>query len=349
MPAAEAAGRRGCLGESACGVGNLVTSLTAGAPVSAWPPPGQRLKQDANVARMADELPAGALETVLRGHSREVDGFTVSRVLPALTRKHLGPFCFFDHLGPSELATGHGLDVRPHPHIGLATVTYVIEGEIIHRDSLGFEQAIRPGAVNWMTAGRGITHSERTPSELRLGGSRLHVAQLWVALPTGQEETAPEFHHHPASTLPEIDVGGVKVRLLAGHAYGRTSPVRIFSPLFYAEAELSAGASLSLPVGHEDRGVYVLSGRLSHEGLPIEERSLACFRPGGSPSLRAEGNTRVLLLGGTPPDGQRYIEWNFVSSSRERIEQAKRDWQGGQFPKVPGDEVEFIPLPEKRP
>ncbi|HYQ30555.1 MAG TPA: pirin family protein, partial [Polyangiaceae bacterium] len=244
---------------------------------------------------------------------------------------------------------GIGLDVRPHPHIGLATVTYVIEGEIVHRDSLGFEQAIRPGAVNWMTAGRGITHSERTPSELRSSGSRLHVAQLWVALPTAHEEMAPEFHHHPASTLPEIDVGGVRVRLLAGQAYGKTSPVRIFSPLFYAEAELAAGASLSLPEGQEERGVYVLSGALSHQGQAIEERTLACFRAGSTPSVRAERDARVLLLGGAPPDGPRYIEWNFVSSSLARIEQAKRDWQEARFPKVPGDEVEFIPLPPKRP
>src|SRR6187551_1222789 len=237
---------------------------------------------------MLGKSSAGALETVLRGHAREVDGFTVSRVLPALTRKHLGPFCFFDHLGPSELAAGRGLDVRPHPHIGLATVTYVIEGEIIHRDSLGFEQAIRPGAVNWMTSGRGITHSERTSSELRQSGSRLHVAQLWVALPTGQEETAPEFHHHPADTLPEVDVGGVRVRLLAGSAYGETSPVRIVSPLFYAEAAILAGQSLCLPEGQQQRGVYVLNGALSHEQQPIEERALAFFRAGGAPSVRAE-------------------------------------------------------------
>src|SRR6478609_11305842 len=264
---------------------------------------------------MTGESQSGALEAVLRGQPRDVDGFTVSRVLPALARKHLGPFCFFDHLGPNELPVGRGLDVRPHPHIGLATVTYVIEGEIIHRDSLGFEQAIRPGAVNWMTAGRGITHSERTPSELRSSGSRLHVAQLWVALPTAHEEMAPEFHHHPASTLPEIDVGGVRVRLLAGRAYGQTSPVRIFSDLFYAEAELAAGASLSLPEGHEQRGVYVLSGALSHEGQAIEARALACFRAGGAPSVRAAEHSRVLLLGGAPPDGPRHIEWNFVSSS----------------------------------
>ncbi len=293
--------------------------------------------------------PAGSaspLETVLRGHARDVDGFTVSRVLPSLERKHVGPFTFFDHLGPSELPAGRGFDVRPHPHIGLATVTYVVEGEIVHRDSLGFEQAIQPGAVNWMTAGRGITHSERTSAELRKTGTRLHVVQLWVALPQSHEEMEPEFHHHPADTLPQFAVGAAHVRLLAGNAYGHTSPVRIFSPLFYAEAALPAGASLSLPEGHEQRGVYVLSGALSCDGTALEQRALALFQPGGTPSVRAETEARILLLGGAPPDGPRYLEWNFVSSSRERIERAKAEWKAGQFPKVPGDALEFIPLPE---
>lgn len=294
-----------------------------------------------------DLPPSSPLEAILRGHPRDVDGFTVSRVLPSLARKHLGPFCFFDHLGPSSLPSGRGLDVRPHPHIGLATVTYVIEGEIIHRDSLGFEQAISPGAVNWMTSGRGIVHSERTSSELRQSGSRLHVAQLWVALPQAAEEMAPEFHHHPASTLPEFQLDGVAIRLLAGSAYGRVSPVRVFSPLFYAEATLPAGSSVCLPEEHEERGVYVLSGEVACAGERIEARALAVFNAGGTPALRAEVDSRVLLLGGAPPDGPRYIEWNFVSSSLARIEQAKREWQAGLFPKVPGDELEFIPLPEK--
>ena len=289
-----------------------------------------------------------ALEMVLRGHARDVDGFTVSRVLPSLQLRHLGPFCFFDHLGPSELPSGRGLDVRPHPHIGLATVTYMIEGEIIHRDSLGFEQAIRPGAVNWMTAGRGIVHSERTSSELRQSGSRLHVAQLWVALPTADEEVAPEFHHHPANSLPEFDRGGVRLRVLAGSAYGETSPVRTFSAIFMVEATIPAGKSLDLPDEHEERGVYVLEGELSYEGERIEARALAVFRAGSAPTLRAEVASRVLVLGGAPPDGPRHIEWNFVSSSLDRIERAKGDWRAGRFPTVPGDELEFIPLPEKR-
>ncbi len=286
------------------------------------------------------------LKLVLRGQPRSIDGFSVSRVLPALACQHVGPFTFFDHMGPSDLAPGHGLDVRPHPHIGLATVTYVIEGEMIHRDSLGSEQAIRPGAVNWMTAGRGITHSERTSTELRESGSRLHVVQLWVALPTSHEEMEPEFHHYPAASLPEFQLGLVELRLLAGSAYGRTSPVRTFSPLCYVEAFLPAGASLSLPDEHEERGIYVLSGALSSREDTIEERALAIFNAGGTPSVRAERDSRVLLLGGAPPDGPRYLEWNFVASSRERIAVAKARWQAGQFLKVPGDELEFIPLPE---
>ena len=217
------------------------------------------------------------------------------------------------------MAPGRGFDVRPHPHIGLATVTYVIEGELVHRDSLGFEQAIRPGAVNWMTSGRGITHSERTPGELRQSGSRLHLAQLWVALPNRTKRWRP-VHHYPANTLPEIEVGGVRVRLLAGRAYGKTSPVRIVSPLFYAEAAILAGQSLALPVGQQERGVYVLNGALSCERQPIEERALAFFHPGGAPSVRAEVDSRLLLLGGAPPDGPRYVEWNFVSSSLARID-----------------------------
>jgi redox-sensitive bicupin YhaK (pirin superfamily) len=288
---------------------------------------------------------SSALESVLHGHVRSLDGFRVSRLLPAAERQHLGPFCFFDHLGPSDLPEGLGLDVRPHPHIGLATVTFVLEGEIIHRDSLGFQQAIQPGAVNWMTAGRGIVHSERSADEQRRQSSRLNVIQLWVALPRAAEEMPPEFHHHPADTLPEFTLGRVRVRVLAGSAYGKTSPVRVFSPLFYAEATLPAGTALPLPEEHRERGVYVLEGAVTCEGTRLEPSSLAIFRPGGRPVLHAESESHLLLLGGEPPDGPRFIEWNFVSSSRERIAEAKDAWQAGRFPKVPGDELEFIPLP----
>ncbi|HEY4102424.1 MAG TPA: pirin family protein [Polyangiaceae bacterium] len=289
------------------------------------------------------------LEALLRGQSRDVDGFTVARLLPALARKHLGPFCFFDHLGPSELPAGRGLDVRPHPHIGLATVTYVLEGEVVHRDSLGFAQPIRPGAVNWMTSGRGIVHSERTPEALRQPGSRLHLVQLWVALPKAHEEMDPEFVHHPEATLPTFELGAANLRLLAGTAYGRSAPVRVYSPLFYLEAVLPAGATLALPEAYEERGAYVISGELSTGSERVDARSLAIFPAGGAPVIRAESAARVLLLGGAPPDGPRYIEWNFVSSSRERIERAKAEWRAGSFPKVPGDEIEFIPLPEHKP
>jgi len=289
-------------------------------------------------------LPAG-LEAILRGHPRDVDGFTVTRLLPSLARKHVGPFVFCDHLGPSVLPPGRGLDVRPHPHIGLATVTYVLEGEIMHRDSLGSEQAIRAGAVNWMTSGRGIVHSERTPPEVRQAGSRMHVMQLWVGLPKAFEEVAPEFHHHPEHTLPDFSEAGCRVRVLAGTAYGRTSPVRTFSELFYAEASIPKGASLSVPEGHEERGVYVISGALCFGEQPIEERCLAVFTAGGAPLVSATADSRVLLLGGAPLDGPRYIDWNFVSSSTARIEEAKAAWRAGQFPKVPGDDIEFIPLP----
>jgi redox-sensitive bicupin YhaK (pirin superfamily) len=200
-----------------------------------------------------------------------------------------------------------------------------------------------------MTSGRGIVHSERTPNELRQTGSRLHVIQLWVALPREHEEMAPEFHHYPAEAFPQFELNGVRLRLLAGHAYGKASPVRVFSALFYVEAELPAGSSLPLPEEHEERGVYVLSGELECDNERIAERTLVIFREGGAPVLRARADSRVLLLGGAPPDARRYIEWNFVSSSQERIERAKAAWRAGTFPKVPGDELEFIPLPEPRP
>jgi redox-sensitive bicupin YhaK (pirin superfamily) len=238
------------------------------------------------------------------------------------------------------------MDVRSHPHIGLATVTYLFEGEILHRDSLGSHQPIRPGDINWMTAGRGIVHSERTPREHRQNGSRLHGLQLWIALPLAYEETVPSFHHHAAASLPERDHGGVQLRVLAGTAYEMTSPVEILSPLFYVDALMSAGSELALPSGHEERAIYVVDGSLRCGAERADVGRMLVFAKEAQVVLRAERATRIVLLGGAPLDGERYIDWNFVSSSRERLEQAKRDWKEGRFPKVPGDDVEFIPLPE---
>lgn len=284
--------------------------------------------------------------TIVRGRERDLGGFSVRRLLPAPKHRLVGPFIFFDHFGPTELVPGQGMDVRPHPHIGLATVTYLFEGEILHRDSLGSEQTIRPGDVNWMTAGRGIVHSERTSQELRRRGSRMHGLQLWVALPKAHEETEPAFHHHPGSTLPEVSKPGVRLRVLAGDAYGKRSPVRAFSPLFYVDAALEAGSELALPVEFEERAAYVTLGSVCAGAERIEPGQMIVFRPGALAVLRADTRARVVLLGGAPLDGTRHIYWNLVSSSLERIERAKRDWKERRFPKVPGDETEFIPLPD---
>jgi redox-sensitive bicupin YhaK (pirin superfamily) len=287
---------------------------------------------------------AAAVEKIIDARPRKIDGFTVGRVLPAAARRQVGPFVFFDHMGPATLAPGHGMDVRPHPHINLATITYLYEGEVVHRDSLGSEQTIRPGAVNWMTAGRGIAHSERTPPEARRAGSRLHGLQLWVALPRAHEEIEPEFDHYPAGALPAVDAGGgVRARVLAGTAFGVTSPVRTRSPLVYLEAELSPGARLEIPPAPE-RAAYVVAGALvCGDERAAAGRMLVFAR--GSAVVRAEVATRLVVIGGEPLDGPRHIWWNFVSSSKERIEQAKRDWREGRFPKIPGDDREFIPLP----
>ena len=286
------------------------------------------------------------LLSVIDARARDLGGFTVGRVLPSGARKLIGPFIFFDHMGPAAFPPGRGIDVRPHPHIGLATVTYLFEGEIVHRDSLGSHQPIRPGDVNWMTAGRGIAHSERTGAELRQSGARIDGLQLWVALPLRHEETEPEFHHHPARDLPAVDVAGTRVRVLAGSAFGETSPVRTLSPLFYADAAIPGGSELPLPDEHEERAAYVVSGSVECGNERAERGRMLVFAPGAAATLRAVSDARVALIGGAPIDGERHIFWNFVSSSRARIEQAKRDWRDGRFPKVPGDEQEFIPLPD---
>ncbi|HEY6515619.1 MAG TPA: pirin family protein [Steroidobacteraceae bacterium] len=286
------------------------------------------------------------LATVIDARARDLGGFTVGRVLPAPARKLIGPFIFFDHMGPAAFPPGRGIDVRPHPHIGLATVTYLYEGEIVHRDSLGSQQPIRPGDVNWMTAGRGIAHSERTGTELRQTGSRLDGLQLWVALPRRDEETAPQFHHHPAGELPALEVAGTRVRLLAGSAFGATSPVKTLSPLFYLDAVMPAGSELPLPDDYEERAAYIVSGSVECDDERAERGRMLVFAPGAAVTLLAVTDARVAIIGGAPIDGERHIFWNFVSSSQARIEQAKRDWREGRFAKVPGDEQEFIPLPD---
>jgi redox-sensitive bicupin YhaK (pirin superfamily) len=276
---------------------------------------------------------------------RDIGGFRVRRLLPSSARRLVGPFIYFDQMGPVTLGPGEGLDVLPHPHIGLATVTYLFEGEIVHRDSLGSHQAIRPGEINWMTAGRGIVHSERTAPELRQGGARLHGLQLWVALPRAREESEPDFRHHAADALPSLVLGGARVRLLAGTAYGATAPVRTHSPLFYADVAMPAGSDLPLPDEHEERAAYVVEGSVACGAERADPGRMLVFSPGAGVRLHASESTRLVVLGGAPIDGPRQIWWNFVSSSSERIEKAKRDWEGGRFGAVAGDEVDFVPLP----
>jgi len=273
------------------------------------------------------------------------DGFTVRRLLPVLQARHVGPFVFYDHMGPVDFAPGRGMDVRPHPHIGLATVTWLFEGTVRHRDSLGSLADIRPGAVNWMTAGSGIVHSERTPPEARAAGQRLHGIQVWVALPRDHAEIAPEFHHHEAEALPCIRQPGVELVLIVGTGWGAASPVKVYAPMYFAEARLEAGAELALPTEHAEHGVHVIEGELAWGELSVAAGRMAVQMGAAAPSLRAKVASRVMLFGGAPLDGERHLWWNFVASSRERIEQAKADWREGRFGKVAGDEQEFIPLP----
>lgn len=287
-----------------------------------------------------------SVASVISGRPRDIGGFEVRRVLPTRAFPLVGPFIFFDHAGPAAFAPGEGLDVPPHPHIGLATVTYLFEGEIVHRDSLGSNQPIRPGDINWMTAGRGIVHSERTGGALRRAGSRVNALQLWVALPLAHEETEPEFHHHAADTLPALSDGGARIRVLAGSSHGVTSPVHTFSPLFFVDVTLPAGSSFPIPREYPERAAYVVAGAAAYGTERVEAGRMLVFRQDTEIALRADSDCRLVLLGGNPIDGKRHIWWNFVSSSRERIQQAGRDWKDRRFPKVPGDEVEFVPLPE---
>ncbi|MBV6424483.1 MAG: hypothetical protein NAOJABEB_02294 [Steroidobacteraceae bacterium] len=286
-----------------------------------------------------------AIDQIIDARQRDLGGFTVRRVLPAPGRRMVGPFIFFDHLGPTSLAAGHGIDVRPHPHIALATVTYLFGGAFLHRDSLGSVQEIHPGDVNWMTAGRGIAHSERTPPAMRAQGSQIHGIQSWVALPDGHEEVAPAFAHHAAATLPHLTVDDCELRVIAGEAFGRRSPVEVLWPTLYVLAQMPANAALELPADHTERAVYVADGEIDVDGEVLGEARLAVLTRGDTVRLHARHNARVMFLGGEPFPTPRHIWWNFVASSRERIEQAKRDWAEGRFAPVPGDD-EFVPLPD---
>lgn len=287
-----------------------------------------------------------AIRWRLTSHTKDIGGFTVRRLLPAAQCRSVGPFIFFDHMGPAVFGPDEGVDVRPHPHIGLATVTYLFEGALLHRDSLGTVQEIRPGDVNWMTAGRGIVHSERTPPALRLTGTPMHGLQFWVALPKEHEQCDPAFQHCPADSLPRLDGNGTAILLIAGDAFGLRSPVHTLSPLFYADVRLTAGAGFSFTVEHAERAIYPVAGqvRIGDEVLPVDQ--LAVLEPGRPVRIEADSDARVMLLGGAALDAPRHMWWNLVSSDLALIEQAKRDWAEGRFPLVPG-ETERIPLPER--
>ncbi len=294
-----------------------------------------------------------AISLVIEPRTRDLGGFSVGRVLPYAKRRAVGPFIFFDEMGPADFAPGTGIDVRPHPHIGLATVTYLFDGEIRHRDSLGFDQVIRPGDVNWMIAGRGIVHSERTDDAPRRNGQKLHGIQSWFALPEADEEIAPEFHHHPQQTLPVIERDGLSMRLIAGSAFGETSPAKTFSPMFYLGLEAQAGAVIPLPDDHEERALYILEGAVEIDGEKHERGRMVIFEPGAAPAIKATQAAKLMLLGGAPI-GERFIWWNLVSSDKDRIEKAKADWTAsanGKFKgtvfSLPPGETEFIPLPEE--
>lgn len=287
--------------------------------------------------------PCDAIQLVLTPRETDLGDFSVRRLLPTVKRKMVGPWIFFDHMGPARFPAGKGINVRPHPHIGIATVTYLFEGEILHRDSLGSLQSIRPGDINLMVAGRGIVHSERERADITASDHTLHGLQLWLALPQQEEECEPAFLHYASHTLPTININGVPVRVMMGTAWGVTSPVRLFSDTLYAEAHLQPGQTLMLPEA-EERGLYVASGALQAHGTELPRYSMTLFNQQAGISVKAITESRIAVIGGAPL-GQRFIEWNFVSSRKSRIEQAKQDWAARRFPPVPGDELEFIPLP----
>jgi redox-sensitive bicupin YhaK (pirin superfamily) len=293
------------------------------------------------------EKKSNAIALVIESRPRDLGGFAVMRSLPSSKRRLVGPFVFFDHMGPAHLKLGDGMDIRPHPHIGLATVTYLFEGEIDHRDNLGSMQTIRPGDVNFMVAGRGIVHSERSSAKSRRAGVHIHGIQSWVALPLQEEETEPRFTHHPAATIPRIDVGGSQLEIVLGDAYGARSPVAVLSPTMFVHARVRAGGRVPIDDAHEERAFYVVDGEVRCDGRAFRAGSMVVLEPRARAAIEAESAARVIIVGGAHLQGERQVWWNFVSSSRERIERAKADWQAERFAKIPGDDVERIPLPEQ--
>ncbi|MER9752135.1 pirin family protein [Mesorhizobium sp. M0166] len=299
-----------------------------------------------NDPQMGDAFASDQIELMVIPNAKDIGGFQVRRALPTARRRLVGPFIFFDRMGPAVLRAGQALDVRPHPHIGLSTVTYLFDGKIRHRDSLGTEMVIQPGDVNLMTAGRGIVHSERTPEELRGAPMSVSGLQTWLALPDGKEEVAPVFQNTAALRLPEIDAEGVSGRIVIGAFSGLRSPVATASDTLYADLRLAPGASVKIPADAEERAIYTLEGEVSISGDRFPAERLLVFRPGDEVVVSSEGGAHFMLFGGASLGSKRYIWWNFVSSSKERIEQAKEEWKTGRFDIVPGDEQEFIPLPE---
>ncbi len=287
-----------------------------------------------------------AVETLIVPRAVDLGGFEVRRALPSTKRQMVGPFIFFDQMGPAEFLTEQGIDVRPHPHINLATVTYLFEGAMRHRDSLGTDREILPGAVNWMKAGRGIVHSERTDEDRRRTGQRLFGIQTWVALPQAQEESEPDFIHHGAGELPFVEDGGMRARLISGSAFGMRSPLTTASETLYADIQLAANATFVVEPSVTERALYTISGTIELGGEIFQPAQLLVLRPGDQIVVRAASDARLMLFGGEPMDGPRWIWWNFVSSRKDRIEQAKEEWRRGRFDTVPGDEADFIPLPE---
>ena len=286
-----------------------------------------------------------SIAAIIDARPRDVGGLKVGRLLPSRVRRLVGPFIFLDHMGPVTLAPGRGVDVPPHPHIGLATVTYLLEGELIHRDSLGSHQPIQPGEINWMTAGRGVVHSERTSSRLRAAGSSLHALQMWVALPKAHEEMEPAFHHYAGPALPELRNEGGQIRVLIGKAYGIESQVQTLAETFLIDVIMKRDCDLPIADQYEERALYVIDGAVRCGSDRAEAGRMFVFAPGTQAVIHAESASRLVLLGGAAIDGPRHIWWNFVSSSPERIEQAKRDWKERRFAKIQGDDIDFAPLP----